>query len=204
MNSKGKSENMINFDDGVDFDPGFIKHMSAFVPSIESIYGNINRLKSFNQKKMQFKMYYPRILKLIKNYLGFYTGCMLWAIVIQEYSDKLLLGNLCAGAEFEEDETAYELDFVIDYLAQLEKDASYYLRETFKTDEKTMNLLKVYREFLVENKGFVASTKVSDLVLPKSLKTPSKDDMQIILNKIEEVTDNGKIEELYQLSDLIL
>ena len=39
-----------DFTDGVQFDPGFIGHMNAFVPSIEYIYRDILRVKNFNQK----------------------------------------------------------------------------------------------------------------------------------------------------------
>lgn len=45
----------IDTKDGVQFDPGFIQHMSAFEPNIEYVYNNLNSFKNFNQKKLQFK-----------------------------------------------------------------------------------------------------------------------------------------------------
>ena len=73
---------MIDIKDGVQFDPGFIQHISAFEPNIEYVYNTLSTCRNFNQKKMQFKMFYPKIQSLLKNYLGFYLGCILWAVYI--------------------------------------------------------------------------------------------------------------------------
>ena len=62
----------MNFENGVQFDPGFIQHIQAFVPSIANIYKNINQFRNFGQKKSHFKMYYPKIQNLLNNYIGFY------------------------------------------------------------------------------------------------------------------------------------
>lgn len=45
----------MNFDNGAQFDPGFVQHMSAFVPNIEYIYAGLNRLKNFTLKKINSK-----------------------------------------------------------------------------------------------------------------------------------------------------
>ena len=57
----------MNFDNGVQFDPGFVQHISAIMPNIEYAYGNLNRYKNFGQKKAQFKMLYPKLTGLINN-----------------------------------------------------------------------------------------------------------------------------------------
>ena len=36
----------IDTKDGVQFDPGFIQHMSAFEPNIEYVYNNLNSFKN--------------------------------------------------------------------------------------------------------------------------------------------------------------
>ena len=58
----------MNFDEGVQFDPGFVAHISAFVPNVEYLYNTINRFKNFSQKKSQFKMYFPKLEKLLDDY----------------------------------------------------------------------------------------------------------------------------------------
>lgn len=194
----------MNFDNGAQFDPGFVQHMSAFVPNIEYIYAGLNRLKNFTLKKNQFKMYYPKIQSLLKNYLGFYLGCILWATYISQLDEKPVLNNLCFGGEYSEKETLSEVDFIMDYIEQLKKDVKYYTGQDFTIDENSINILNAYREFLIVNKGFVETKTTKDIKLPANLKTPSDKDLEEILSGIEKVIDNGKLYELFPLAQKVL
>lgn len=194
----------MNFDNGAQFDPGFVQHMSAFVPNIEYIYAGLNRLKNFTLKKNQFKMYYPKIQSLLKNYLGFYLGCILWAAYISQLDEKPILNNLCFGGEYSEKETLSEVDFILDYIEQLKKDVKYYTGQDFTIDENSINILNAYREFLIVNKGFVETKTTKDIKLPTNLKTPSDKDLEEILSGIEKVIDNGKLYELFPLAEKVL
>ena len=194
----------MNFDNGAQFDPGFVQHMSAFVPNIEYVYAGLNRLKNFTQKKNQFKMYYPKIQSLLKNYLGFYLGCILWATYISQLDEKPVLNNLCFGGEYSEKETLSEVDFIMDYIEQLKKDVKYYTGQDFTIDENSINILNAYREFLIANKGFVETKTTKDIKLPTNLKTPSEKDLEEILSGIEKVIDNGKLYELFPLAQKVL
>lgn len=194
----------MNFDNGAQFDPGFVQHMSAFVPNIEYIYAGLNRLKNFTLKKNQFKMYYPKIQSLLKNYLGFYLGCILWAAYISQLDEKPILNNLCFGGEYSEKETLSEVDFIMDYIEQLKKDVKYYTGQDFTIDENSINILKAYKEFLITNKGFVETKTTKDIKLPANLKTPSDKDLEEILSGIEKVIDNGKLYELFPLAQKVL
>ena len=194
----------MNFDNGAQFDPGFVQHMSAFVPNIEYIYAGLNRLKNFTLKKNQFKMYYPKIQSLLKIYLGFYLGCILWAAYISQLDEKPILNNLCFGGEYSEKETLSEVDFIMDYIEQLKKDVKYYTGQDFTIDENSINILNAYREFLIANKGFVETKTTKDIKLPTNLKTPSEKDLEEILSGIEKVIDNGKLYELFPLAQKVL
>ena len=194
----------MNFDNGAQFDPGFVQHMSAFVPNIEYVYAGLNRLKNFTLKKNQFKMYYPKIQSLLKNYLGFYLGCILWAVYINQLDEKPILNNLCFGGEYSEKETLSEVDFIKDYIEQLKKDVKYYTGQDFTIDENSINILNAYREFLIANKGFVETKTTKDIKLPANLKTPSEKDLEEILSGIEKVIDNGKLYELFPLAQKVL
>lgn len=194
----------MNFDNGAQFDPGFVQHMSAFVPNIEYVYAGLDRVKNFTQKKNQFKMYYPKIQSLLKNYLGFYLGCILWATYISQLDEKPILNNLCFGGEYSEKETLSEVEFIKDYIEQLKKDVKYYTGQDFTIDEKSINILNAYREFLIANKGFVETKTTKDIKLPANLKTPSEKDLEEILSGIEKVIDNGKLYELFPLAEKVL
>lgn len=194
----------MNFDNGAQFDPGFVQHISAFVPNIEYVYAGLDRVKNFTQKKNQFKMYYPKIQSLLKNYLGFYLGCILWATYISQLDEKPILNNLCFGGEYSEKETLSEVDFIKDYIEQLKKDVKYYTGQDFTIDENSINILKTYKEFLIANKGFVETKTTKDIKLPANLKTPSEKDLEEILSGIEKVIDNGKLYELFPLAQKVL
>lgn len=194
----------MDFEDGVQFDPGFVRHITAFVPNIEYIYETLGRFKNFNQKKLQFKMFYPKIQSLLKNYIGFYLGCILWAVYIRNLGDKPLLNNICYGGEYSEEDTLSEINFIEKYIEQLKKDVKYYLGREFLIDEESLNILDAYRDFLKENKGFVNAKTTADIKLPVGLKSPSKEDLQVILFEIEKVIDNGRLYELFPLAQKVL
>lgn len=194
----------MNFDDGVQFDPGFIQHIQAFIPNIEYIYRTLHQFRNFGQKKAHFKMYYHKIQILLNNYIGFYLGCMLWAVYIKQFDKRPLLNNLCAGGEYSEEETLAEVDFIEKYIEQLKKDVKYYLGQNFSIDTETMNIISAYRTFLKENEGFVNAKTTDDVKIPASFKKPSDKELETILIKIEEVIENGKLSELYPLAGSIL
>jgi len=184
---------------GVEFDPGFIKHITAFVPNIEYTYGNLNKFKNFGQRKMQFKISYPKIQNLLADYIAFYLGCMLWAAYIKTLGGAPVLNNICYGGEYSEKESLCEVDFVIAYVEQLEKDVKYYLGQNFSLESASQNILEAYREFLKLNKGFTELQNTSDIKLPNTLHSPKPADCKIISEKIAEVTESGKLTELYSL-----
>ena len=194
----------IDTKDNVQFDPGCIQHMSAFEPNIQYVYNSLNSCRNFNQKKMQFKMFYPKIQSLLKNYLGFYLGCILWAVYIKSLGEKPIAGNLCYGGDFSETETLEEVDFIKSYIEQLKKDAKYYLGQNFSIDEESIKVLDTYREFLKLNEGFVKVQTTADVKLPASLKSVDEAGLKEILIGIEQVIENGKLHELFALSEKVL
>ena len=188
----------------VQFDPGFVKHMSAFVPNIQYVYETLAQFKNFNQKKVQFKMYLPKIQNLLKNYMGFYMGCILWAICIKQHQDAKIMNNLCYGGEYSEDETLSEVDFIKEYLEQLKKDVKYYTGQNFSADENYTKILDWYREFLKLNEGFVKTQTTDDIKLPSRLSVLPKNDLDAISQDIDKVVSNGNLYELLPYIDKVM
>lgn len=189
-----------DFTEGVQFDPGFICNLSAFVPSIDYIYSDLGALRNFNQKKLKFKMYYHKIVNLIDTYIGFYLGCILWAAVIKDLK-KPVLNNLCFGAEYDEKETVGEVRFVREYLEQFKKDAKYYMGQDYKIDEFKTRILDEYEEFLKLNKGFSTLQNSSEIQLNDSAKALSDSDRDLILDTIAAVVESGNFKELYPMEE---
>lgn len=187
----------------IKFDPGFIYHLQAFIPTIEDIYSKFSSFKNFSQKRNMFKIYYPKIKKLLDSYIGFYLGCIIWAIIIKQEKGQAIIGNLCYGGTYDDD-TLYEVNFITNFATQLEKDAKYYLNETYKVKDFELNILEKYKEFLTLNEGFINSQKTDDIKLPDNLKTPSKKDLETLTEKVKQIVESGNFTDFYEDKDLIL
>ena len=197
-----KEEIRKNENSGFPFDPGFVVHLSAFVPNIESVYELLNSYRNFNQKKLQFRMYYPKIQSLLKNYVSFYLGCILWAVYLKQFKNSDILNNLCFGGEYSDDETLQEVDFVKNYIEQLKKDAKYYVGQNFIPDERYSRIIDTYREFLKLNEGFVKLQKTDDIKLPENIKPI--ENLEFVREKIDSVVSSGNLYELLELTDKVL
>ena len=169
---------------GINFDPGYAQHTTILSLNIESIYASISRFKNLNQRKMQFKMYYPKIKRIADNNVAFCLGCILWAVYIKSLGNEEILNNPCFGDVYNEEETIEEIIYSKNYFEQLKKDAKYYLGEEYTYDEKFIKVLDVYQEFLTLNESFVKTKTTEDLKLPTSIKQPK--DLNKIKNKIDE------------------
>lgn len=186
---------MFNFDEGIEFDPGFTMHLSLISRDIESFYYNLSAYQ-FAQKKQQFKAYATKLLRLIERNIGFYAACILWADAAQNYPDKLILNNICFGGEYVEADNISEVIFVRKYLEQYKKDLKYYVGQNFEIPEIYNVILNDYEEFLKVNEGFVKVAKAGDLKLPASVK--SVDNESELLSEIEKVIETGNFKPMIE------
>lgn len=194
----------MEFENGVQFDPGFTAYISAIVPNINYIYGNINRYKNFGQKKNFFKMHCQKIEELLNTYIAFYLGCMLWADAVKTIKDKPILNNFICGAEYNEEETLYEVIFTTEYAKQFIKDMKYYAGKDIKIEDYKFDILNAYKEFLKVNKGFTKLSKTDDIVLPDCIKELSETDAKTVIDNIDKILDKGDLTELYSMREMIL
>ena len=194
----------MEFENGVQFDPGFTAYISAIVPNINYIYGNINRYKNFGQKKNFFKMHCQKIEELLNTYIAFFLGCMLWADAVKTIKDKPILNNFICGAEYNEEETLYEVIFTTEYAKQFIKDMKYYAGKDIKIEDYKFDILNAYKEFLKVNKGFTKLSKTDDIELPDCIKELSETDAKTVIDNIEKILDKGDLTELYSMREMIL
>ena len=187
----------------VKFDPGYAKHTTILSISLDYIYRKINSIKNFNQKKIQFKMNYPQIVRMVDNNVGFVIGCILWAVYIKSLGDLKIEGNPCLGDTFNKDETVEEIDFSIEFFNRLKKDAKYYLNQNYEINPKYIDILNLYREFLLINSNFVSTNTTNDIQLPQGIKTPSEKELKTIHSKIEEVIKSGNLLDLLEVLPLV-
>ena len=186
---------------GLEFDPGFGPFILAFRGTVEYLYMDINRFKNLSQKKMKFRQYYKRFLEMFYNNLGFYIGCLMWAAYIKTQPEQEILNNPCFGGEYNDEENTADTDFMIKFMELFPKDMKYFLSTEYKINEDDMKILKLYREFLVLNKGFVNSKTNADIVLPDGMKTKNTENFKDI---IDEVIKSEDLSKLVDYKNLIL
>lgn len=184
---------MTKSNNGLEFDPGFAPYILAFRGMIEYLYVDINRFKNLSQKKLKFRQYYKKILLGFNNNIGFYVGCLMWAAYIKTQPTQEILNNHCFGNPYNEEENISDTQFMLKFTELFNKDMKYFLNEEFSFDEKVVNIIKMYEEFLTLNKGFTETKTNADILLPKDFVPQNAENYKTIIDK---VLETGKLEEL--------
>lgn len=178
---------------GLEFDPGFGPYILAFRGTVEYLYMDINRFKNLSQKKMKFMQYYKKVLDIFNNNIGFYVGCLMWAAYIKTQPKQKILSNHCLGQEYNEEANISDTQFMFQFTELFPRDMKYFLGQNFSFDENIINLLKVYEEFLVMNKGFVNSEFNTDIELPKSVKIENAEKYKEQIEEVLKTKDLSKL-----------
>ncbi len=197
----------MDFSKGVLFDPGYSKYTLPFSQNIDAAYNMILSIKAPHQRKFKFQMVYPQLLKLLEHTISFYLGCLLWAAFISNnFKDnpKEILDNHYIGQKIKEDEMLFEVNYAIGYIEKLKKDCKYYLGKTCNLPEDWMQIMQIYKEFLMVNEFLVEAKSSADIKLPLAIKEPSQDDLNKILEQIELVVKSGELKELFKVKKLII
>ncbi len=185
------------------FDPGYAQHTTILSISAEYLYASIHQFKNLGQKKMKFKMLYPQITRMVENNVGFCLGSLLWAVYIKSLGNIKIEGNPCIGGTYDKEETIEEADYSIEFFNKLKKDVKYYLGANYQINPLHIQILELYKEFLILNCGFVNTKTTNDVKLPTSFKTPNEKELKTIHNKIQEVIESGKLLDLTDVFELV-
>jgi len=197
----------MDFSKGVLFDPGYSKYTLPFSQNIDAAYNMILSIKAPHQRKFKFQMVYPQLLKLLEHTISFYLGCLLWATFISKnFKDNPIeiLDNHYIGQKIKEDEMLFEVNYAIGYIEKLKKDCKYYLGKTCNLPDDWMQIMQIYKEFLMVNEFLVEAKSSADIKLPLAIKEPSQDDLNKILEQIELVVKSGELKELFKVKKLII
>lgn len=198
---------LIDSSETVPFDPGFSEHAVIFTPNIESAYNILNSIPALHQKKFQFKMFYPQLLRLVDSTIAFYLGCLLWASYISnkyKNSPKKIDGNSYLGKKVKPEDALHEIDFIISYLKQFEKDCRYYLGNAKDMKAEWGEIIQVYKDFLVLNDFLTKAETTADIKLPQALKPAGENELEKIMSVINDSISSAQLEKLYTVKNLIL
>lgn len=150
-------------------------------------------------------MIFPKIKDMILQNVSFYLGCLLWASYIKNIKNANVINNPCLDTEYNEENSIEEPLYLIDFIeTNLDKDAKYYINKRYEKDERFINVLKTYIEFLKLNGGFTKLKTTDEIVLPSNIKSLDENKMSEIKSKIDEAIDKKKLSVLFDVYSLIL
>ncbi|MBE7706445.1 MAG: hypothetical protein E7Z91_04300 [Cyanobacteria bacterium SIG30] len=189
---------MLNFENEIPFDPGYNKNLIIFAQALEEGSYEVVRAKNANQKKFKMRIYMPKFNKALKSTLGFWKGCILWAIFIKyKFPNKDITGNNFLNIKKEDiNEYFYEQEFdaVREYIQNYPKMSKMYLGKEISYPSEYLDIIQDYREFLKLNDNFLEVRKTSDLKLNKKYeKEYTIDELNQIGQKIENAIQNGDL-----------
>ena len=188
----------------VKFDPGWGKHVLVYSGSVEYLYKDIARYKNMGQKSFKFKTYFPKIMQLLKNNVGFYTGCLLWAVYLKTLPNSEITGNHCLNETYEGTAFDMEADYINLSIDKLSRDYKYYTGKSVEISAQYKAIMTKYCEFALLNKGFSATKTTNDLLLPEGLKIPSESNIKEIIEAINVAVETGNLETLIEFADKIM
>lgn len=186
--------------DGIEFDPGFAPYILAFQGTVEYLYTDINKYKNLSQRRLKFKQYYRKFLEVFNNNLGFYVGCIMWAEYITIQPEQQILNNHCYGHKLSDEENTYDVDFMIKFTELFPKDMKYFLNEHYEFPKEYLQILNLYREFLIINKGFANLTKNTEILLPENIARANAESFK---EKINEVLKTGDLSKFLEYRELL-
>lgn len=159
--------------ENIAFDPGLGKLALDLYSEVYILENDLANMPQLPRKIRYFRISYKRIVKVLLNNLAFYKGCLAWAYyIVNKCPDNILTGNPFVSLS-EEQKTQYAptelVDFCIEYLPKFYSDLKYYNVKDVNLPNDTDSILKIYREFVSMNEGFINAHKTSDIQLPEGL-----------------------------------
>ena len=179
------------------FDPGYAPLIVDSIGAVGYTYYMFCAVKDLRIKRINFPNVFKKLEKLIKTNVAFYLGCLLWASYIKQFDNFEIEGNKLLNEKCTKEEYTSEINFLIDFVKnQLPKDSKYYLNKSYTPNPDYLLILTTYRDFLILNDGFVNCSKTNQIVLPESIKSLNKNELEEVNSKIQEAIKNKNIESL--------
>ena len=185
------------------FDPGFAKDLIPLSLDVQYFYDELNVIKNFSIRKSEFRIALPKLVQLMDRHIGFYVGCMLWGAYLKTLGVREIINNPFLGKEYEEEAALSEINFIFDFAKKLDKDSKYYTGKPFIFDNKKADVLEKYKEFIRQNKSFVDTDTTDKIILVGKLDVIGEEEINDIEQKIQNVIQNGKLEQLIEFCDRI-
>jgi len=168
---------------GLEFDPGFAPYILELRGTVEYLYTDINRFKNFSQRKTKFLQYHKKILEVFYNNVGFYVGCLMWAVYLKSQPKQEILSNSSYGRGYNESDDTSGTQYMLNFAELFPKDMKYFLGQNFEFEPYIVKLIQIYEEFLISNKGFTETKYNTDINIPQSVKTENAKQYKTLIDE---------------------
>lgn len=192
----------------IPFDPGFYKLKTSFPNDAHLYIDNISKLKSKHQINFKLVSFETSILKSIKQFASICLGCVLWGGFIHcryKNNPKEIIGNPAfelAEEDLEKLDHTYEADYILELVENLDKQCRYHLKRPLKSGSEAINILNVYKKFILINNNFINTLSTADVKLPEELNhfyNIEEAELEKLKNLIFEIIESGQAEDILKI-----
>lgn len=192
----------------VKFDPGYGKFVMEFPPEFQTYLEQIKTFKAKHTQKFEMTRLESAASGVLSQIAGVCQGCILWGAYLSNFykdAPAEIEGNKALEKPTEQLEHlnyAREPEFLLEFIAKMEKDCKYFLGRPFKLEEKNKTALKDYIDFVNANNQFKDTRTTADIKLPESFKHYCElktNDLEELHAKIKEVIASDSIEKIFEI-----
>jgi len=187
------------------FDPGFnavLKHFTPVYAEFLSVFNSTN--KPQNKKKL-YLVNAPVLKSSLKSTVGFWKGCMLWALYLKCYfklNPQPLEGNTMT--ELGDEELKYisvQNELIRNYFDNYSSDVKKYLGVQAQLPSSYRAIFEDYVQFTELNGHFATLKMTNELKLPSSYdKELSNEETEKLFGEIQKIVDSKDLSKFIELN----
>ena len=187
------------------FDPGFNPILNHFIPVYTEFLTVFNSTNKPQNKKKIYLVNAPLLKSSLKSTVGFWKGCMLWALWLKHYfnlNPQPIEGNTMLNIG--EEEIAFinqQNEIIENYFNNYSSDVKKYLGVSAQLPSSYRKIFDDYRKFTELNNHFTTVKMTNELKLPESYnKEYSNEEMENLFNSIQEIINKKDLSLFIELN----
>ena len=187
------------------FDPGFNPILKHFIPVYAEFLNVFNSTNKPQNKKKLYLVNAPLLKSSLKSTVGFWKGCMLWALYLKNYfnlNPQPIDGNTMP--ELSEEELGYiarKNELIRNYFDNYSSEVKRYLGVQAQLPEIYRQIFEDYVKFTELNNHFASVKMTNELKLPTSYdKDLSNEETEKLFEAVQSIIDSKDLSAFIELS----
>ncbi len=187
------------------FDPGFNPVLNHFFPVYYEFLNAFNSTNKPANKKRLYLMSAPVLKTSLKSTVGFWKGCMLWALWLKhnfKNNPQPIEGN--SMSELNENEIGLinkQNEIIENYFNNYSSDVKRYLGVSAQLPSEYRKIFDDYKQFTELNNHFVSVKMTNELKLPEAYnKDYTDEEMEKLFNSVQEIINKKDLSLFIELN----